>query len=467
MSKEATIFLLDVSPQMQINKQFEEAHVDLLKMIHFKIFEARKTDLVSLILMGTQGTANHLSEELGSDYDHLTVYGYEKEDVKQIKMADAGLAHYVKLNTERGSVEADIFGGIVLALQMFSMQFKTAVDKKIFVFTSLSTPLILDGIDEIAQKAIEMEVKIIFIVYPAINEEISLQNLASLDEFLERVKGSKWDSNNARELLDLPKTKSTRPVTTFRGNLVLGDQSDQSCSLVIPIYIFNKTVEFKPPSASMWNANGISDHSVTRNTEYLYRNSGNDVNDVESLPEEVSRNELVKAYYYGRKLVPVYADDEKMWELKTAKCFEIIGFVSAKDVPRHYLSGGIMIVVPSPGNARGLEAFSGLMAALVEKNAYALIRYCRISGASPKLGILSCNPKGQGLFCKIPFKEDLRPYSFPNIPWEIYKGDTQQVKRHKLDTRMKDCHTSRSAINAFIDSMALKNIKEDQMYALL
>lgn len=466
MSREATVFLLDVSPQMQKNGQFEEANADLFKMIHFKIFEARKTDLVSLVLIGTEGTANHLSDEYGSDYDNLTVYGYQKEEVKHIKMADAGLAHYVKLETERGTEEADIFGGIVLALQMLSVQFKGSnAEKKIFVFTSLSTPLFLDGLDEITEKAIELEVKIIFIVYPSINVQNSQENLASLDEFLKKVKGAKWESTKARELLSLPKTKSVRPVTTFRGNLVLGDpydQSDNCSSLVIPIYVFNKTAEFKPPSASMWNSKGMSDHSVTRNTEYLYRVNENDVNDVENLPEEVSRDELVKAYYYGRKLVPVYADDEKMWELKTEKCFDIIGFVSAKDVPWHYFSGGVLLVVPSPGNTRALEAFSGLMAALVEKNAYALIRYCRIAGTSPKLGVLSCNPKGQGLFCKIPFKEDLRPYSFPKIPLEIYKGERNQVKRHKLDTRTMDRHASRSAISSFIDSMDLANIKDDQ-----
>jgi ATP-dependent DNA helicase 2 subunit 2 len=154
-----------------------------------------------------------------------------------------------------------------------------------------------------------------------------------------------------------------------------------------------------------------------------------------------------------------------MWELKTEKCFDIIGFVFAKDVPRHYLSGGVMLVVPSPGDSRALEAFSGLMAALVEKNAYALIRYCRVAGSPPKLGILSCNPKGQGLFCKIPFKEDLRSCSFPNIPWEIYSNQ-RSVKRNKLDTRTTDYQTSRSAISSFIDSMDLKNVKKDQRYCI-
>jgi hypothetical protein len=125
-----------------------------------------------------------------------------------------------------------------------------------------------------------------------------------------------------------------------------------------------------------------------------------------------------------------------------------------------------MLVVASPGDNRALEAFSGLMTALIEKNAYALIRYCRIAGSPPKFGILSCNPKGQGLFCKIPFKEDLRPYSFPIIPWEIYKGDKRPVKKHKLDTRSTDYENSRSAISSFIDSMDLKNVKKDQRYCI-
>ena len=465
--KEGTIFLVDVSPTMQKNNQFEEAHEDLFKMIHFKIFEARKTDLVSLVLMGTQGSANHLKEDLGSDYDHLSVYGYEDNDSKFIKMPDAALAHYVKLGTERGEQEADIFGGIVLGLHMLSSQFaKSKTEKKLFVFSNLSTPLFLDGLDSIIEKTIEMNARITFIIYPAVNSEIFQKNLVALNSFIGQVGGSKVESRDAREFLLLPKTKSVRPVTTFRGNLVLGNQNDQSnsnSSLVIPIHVFNKTAEFKPPSSSMWNSKGKVDHLVTRNTEYVYKINSRDLNDVESLPEEVSRNELVKAYYYGRKLVPVYADDEQMWELKTEKCFEIIGFTSADDVPRHYFSGGVMLVVPEPQNNRALEAFSGLMSALHEKNSYALIRYCRIAGAPPKLGILSCNPKGQGLFCKIPFKDDIRDCSFPTIPWTIYKG-CDQIKKHKLDKKTEDFKTSRSAVSAFVDSMSLSNVEKIKRY---
>ena len=468
--KEGTVFLMDVSPSMQKNRMHEEAHIDLLSMIHMKLIESRKSDLVGLILMGTHDTANHLSRELGSDYDHLKIYDFDDQETKFIKAADAALAHYVKLGTERGDNESDVIGGLVLALHMFSSQFaKMNVLKRIFVLTNLSTPLFTDGMDQIADKTVDMGVKITFIIYPTDNVEIAKENLVILNTFVERIQGSIIESIKAREILLLPKTKSIKPVPTFRGNLVLGDEfgKDDTCSsIVIPIIMYNKTTEFKPPSANMWTSKGKLDHSVTRTTEYLYKVNDGNLNDVENLPDEFSRNELVKSYYYGRKLVPVYADDEKMWELKTTKGFDIIGFVATEKVPRHYLSGAVMLVIPDRNDLCAVEAFSALVTALYEKNSYALVRYCRIADASPKLGILSCSPKGHGLFCKIPFKDDIRTYSFPVIPWELYNNPVSavDVKKRKMDTRTVNYKTARSALSDFVDSMSLSGIKKTKRY---
>jgi hypothetical protein len=129
----------------------------------------------------------------------------------------------------------------------------------------------------------------------------------------------------------------------------------------------------------------------------------------------------------------------------------------------------VMLVVPEPMNLRGLESFSALLAALREKNYGALIRYCRIRDAAPKLGVMVCSPKGQGLFCQIPYKEDIRDYSFsvvdpllyndkaPLIPEKHLRPDGTR-KKLKLDNRQVSSTEAKAALANFVDSMSLAGI---------
>lgn len=129
----------------------------------------------------------------------------------------------------------------------------------------------------------------------------------------------------------------------------------------------------------------------------------------------------------------------------------------------------VMLVVPEPMNLRGLESFSALLAALREKNYGALIRYCRIRDATPKLGVMVCSPKGQGLFCQIPYKEDLRDYSFSAIDPLLYNDEALVVpekhlrpdgtrKKLKLDNRQVSSTEAKAALANFVDSMSLSGI---------
>lgn len=129
-----------------------------------------------------------------------------------------------------------------------------------------------------------------------------------------------------------------KPVTVFRGNLVLGDPELKSdTSFGIPVHVFNKVAEFKVAPAKKWNprvqdSDPIPDHSITIQREYVYKDSEEGEDDLDALPADMEKDALIKAYRYGRRIVPVYPDDEEAWKLRTEKGMSILGFVSLNDV---------------------------------------------------------------------------------------------------------------------------------------
>jgi ATP-dependent DNA helicase 2 subunit 2 len=48
----------------------------------------------------------------------------------------------------------------------------------------------------------------------------------------------------------------------------------------------------------------------------------------------VAPDEKVKGYKYGKTLVPFSMVDEAVLKYEAAKCLQLIGFTSAKNVPR-------------------------------------------------------------------------------------------------------------------------------------
>jgi ATP-dependent DNA helicase 2 subunit 2 len=228
-------------------------------------------------------------------------------------------------------------------------------------------------------------------------------NASTVNDFIQTVNGQMFDISVALDYLEKPHAKIVRPVTVFRGNLTLGDTEESpDTSLSIAVHVFNKVTEFKVPSAKKRNPRTVEgpvpDHSILMEREYVYKQTDEELDEA---PPELSKDDLVRAYAFGRKLIPCYPEDEEAWKLKTEKGLCILGFIDLSDLPRHDLTGGILLVVPEPYNVRALESFSVLMAGLREKNAGALVRYCRIKDATPKLGIMICSPKGQGLVCTV------------------------------------------------------------------
>ena len=98
-------------------------------------------------------TEHDLASEPG--YENMVVYDYNTDDPKHnlCKMADTALLHFIHSQMEKGSEQSDFMGAVILGLHMLSIQFsKSKGEKRMYIFTDLTAPLNLDGLEDVANK---------------------------------------------------------------------------------------------------------------------------------------------------------------------------------------------------------------------------------------------------------------------------------------------------------------------------
>lgn len=72
----------------------------------------------------------------------------------------------------------------------------------------------------------------------------------------------------------------------------------------------------------------------------------------------------MKAYKYGKSLIPFPKYDEKLMKYSATKCMQLIGFTDSASVPRHHLLSSIECVCAEPAEANAAVALSSLIHAL-------------------------------------------------------------------------------------------------------
>jgi ATP-dependent DNA helicase 2 subunit 2 len=178
-------------------------------------------------------------------------------------------------------------------------------------------------------------------------------NEATLQELVEMCDGTYGTAAAAIDYLSTPEVKTTRPYSSYRGKLSLGDwQKYEETALYIDVIRYFKTKQRKPDSASNFvsrstngAASGQSSHTLGGDVEMADAPpSGSDfaavknerkytVNAVGSYPDVidgkklVERDELAKGYLYGRTAVPISESEENITKLETFSEFTIIGFI--------------------------------------------------------------------------------------------------------------------------------------------
>lgn len=158
-------------------------------------------------------------------------------------------------------------------------------------------------------------------------------------------------------------------VTKFRGPLDIGGH------VQIPVWSFPRTSEAKFPSLSKVTAEEKPIRMDRRHVD----EDGN----------EVSGEDVEKAYNYGTSQCPVSLADLDSMKPVTTKCLRVIGFTRRDRIPRHFAIDGVDLIVPEPGNPVAATAISALVGALRETDRCIIARYVKRANSRPLLAMLT------------------------------------------------------------------------------
>lgn len=131
MSKEATVFVIDVGPSMALTKQpdskatrLDTAQAAFQKLLQKKLLTGRKMDQVGMIFFGTDDTRNDLAE--GGRYENIVA-------ARPIAMADISL---LKMPFPKGNENGDVLDALIVALDMIVKHCRhLKYEKKIILIT--------------------------------------------------------------------------------------------------------------------------------------------------------------------------------------------------------------------------------------------------------------------------------------------------------------------------------------------
>jgi non-homologous end joining protein Ku len=249
------------------------------------------------------------------------------------------------------------------------------------------------------------------------------------------------DSSEAIELVEQMQAKQVKPTTTFRGELTLGDPKTQgSNALSIPIWLYNQVSQLKLPTAKKYSkisTEGIHEVGMDR---VFYK-------ETEDGEQQDFSGETIKAYKYGKYLIPITEEDEKSMELITTKQIDIIQFVKLSDIKREWYLGTIYAMVPSPESQLAKIQFDTLLGAMYGEDVGALVRYVRTENGQPKLCLLKCAGQSSAYLIQLPFACDARPVvSTPNTIFPKSKKE-KSLAKYCVDELVD------SKMDAFIDSL--------------
>lgn len=146
----------------------------------------------------------------------------------------------------------------------------------------------------------------------------------------EKLKGVYGTCAEAIEELQRPRMKKTRPVTTFKGILSLGDPEDLENALIIDVEQYPKIMPAKPVSASSFTvATGegvVKDEEGDTAMESVKADRVYTVQE-EGAKKEIDVTDLDRGYMYGRAIVPISESERDITDFNASPGLDIVGFI--------------------------------------------------------------------------------------------------------------------------------------------
>ena len=365
-----------------------------------------KSHEVGIVMMGSEITDNDLAEECGG-YEHIAVIKeLEKADVNSMLMVN-------QIETTQHS--ADLLDAVVIGIDMISKRCgKKKYKKRMFILTdgnstTMSDDQLNDIVDQINLN--DIRVNVIAIGFGGEGTQPTHQQQKTEDiltQLVENVTGAIYPSHKAMQIYKQFRKRSVYPVAKYKGGLDLG------LGYSLDVAVYGKTKEEPLPSLKKHSTAVEFSESAEEGRVQMSRAA---VLEDDPTGAEVDPEEIVKAYYYGKSVVPVSSVEENLLKFLSKKCMKLLGYLKYHEVPREYFMGSVEMVLPGPAQQQEV-AFAAIVHALYTRDDAILVRYCPRDNQKPRLGVLTPCIKPD-LVCMwlnyLPTEEDVRDYNFADL----------------------------------------------------
>ncbi|ORY14922.1 ATP-dependent DNA helicase II subunit 2 [Clohesyomyces aquaticus] len=455
-TKEATVYILDLGRSMgekrngrsQTNLEWALEYV--WDKIMTTVATGRKTAMMGVVGYRTDETDVGALIEESDGYSNITILSL----LKQFLLVDIRDLH-VKLRPS-STDDGDVLSALAVAIQMIDTTTtgktgnKLKFDRKINIISDGYGFMDTADLDAIAEKLKEDEVELNILQVLGVDfddpefgfkeedkDPEKEQNESVLKDFAEKCNGNFATLAEAISQLEIPRTKNTRPVPSYKGTLTLGNTDIYHATLTIDIERYPCTMIAKPPTASQFvvrtdlsGAAGASTQSSATIPGEDHRADGQlaavksqrvyqiEDTDHPGMKTNVEMEDLERGFEYGRTAVHISESDANVVKLETHPCLELIGFVQDEKFERFLPMSRTNYIIGQKTNTSAILALSVFVHALYEAGCYALARLVTKENKAPILVLLvpRIEPNLECLIdVELPFAEDIRHYKFPPL----------------------------------------------------
>jgi len=428
-------------------------------MLNAKIRSGRKTDHVELIIFAAQEPDNPLNDLDPDNYVHVN---------KKFPFASPNVDLIRTLSTTDiapSDTHADLVDALIVALDSMSRYVKKLkYTKEMYIFTDASKQWNTEGTEAIQEEISKLEARMNWIIFPPPEDASRLlvsSNAEYLRDLVEKSLGESYERELAENQLAQLRAKQATSVNA-RFNLAFGDYDKYPDeALVLKVLMPIKTDAIALPRTSKYStlseALDLDERTSKVDVFRNYISTDPNLEDRDDTEKAVSKDDLIKAYRYGKTIVPWNEDDLVDTKYRCSKGLSILGFFPTKLLKRWWIMAGIKAVLPDPLYPRSTQAYSSLYRAMMELETCAVVRHVARDDGNVNVGILIPNPNIDGrkyfMYGKLPFAEDYRVFGFPGLHDLTIPRETS--KKRKLDRRVKDSTECLGTMEDLILSMDL------------
>ena len=385
--------------------------------------------------MGTEETDNELNATFGGYTNITTVSKMDQPSLDTLRFCNE-----VTTTNSR----ADLLDALVLGMHLINEKCGTKkYNRRIFILTDGNSTCdnddqLPDIVDQMNSQAIKLNV--IAIGFGEDQEEgVKLEVTAdqsktedTLKRLCANIQGRVYPSAQAMEIYRQFRKRAVYPVAKFKGALEFGEGTG------LEVAVYTKTRPESMPSLKKHS--GAVDFTADAKTGLVKMSREAALAD-DPNSKALEPDDIIKAFHYGKSVVPVSKEDETLVSLATEKCMKLIGFTSKSSISRDRFMGGVEMVLPGAGYE---GAFTALAQAMHQRNDVAIVKFCPRNKQAAKLVVLT--PKiSQKTVCfwlnYLPTLEDIREYDFAPL-------------REATDAQL-------TAADEFVDAMTLEIQDED------